>query len=58
VWIYRMVVVALGLTALATVIGSIILALTGGRDTPQILIALGSASIGALGGLLAPSPGR
>jgi hypothetical protein len=55
VWIYRMVVGALALVALVTVLGGIGLAFTGG-EIPSSVIALGSAAIGALAGLLAPSP--
>lgn len=58
-WIYRVVVLALGLTALAEMIGTIYLvAPAGGKvtDIPEILMALGSAAVGALAGLLAPSP--
>lgn len=60
-WIYRMVVFALGFTIVAIVIGIIILMGAGiiKNDTtmPTILTAIGSAAIGALAGLLAPSPG-
>lgn len=56
VWIYRMVVGSLALVALVTVLGGIVLAFTG-REIPAAVIALGSAAIGALAGLLAPSPG-
>ena len=55
VWIYRMVVLALGLTVLLALIGAVVLAILG-KTTPEILIALGSAAVGALAGLLAPSP--
>ena len=55
VWIYRIVVAVLGLAVVATVIGAIILTLTG-RPTPEVLVALGSAAVGGLSGLLAPSP--
>ena len=55
VWVYRMVVAALGLAVLASLIGAIILA-TEGRSTPELLVALGSAAVGGLAGLLAPSP--
>ena len=61
VWIYRLVVSALGLTVLLAVIGAIILTAMGdddGRKVPEVLVALGSAAVGALAGLLAPSPGR
>jgi hypothetical protein len=53
--IYRMVVGALGLTVLTAVIGSIALSIIG-KPIPEVLVALGSAAVGALAGLLAPSP--
>jgi hypothetical protein len=54
--IYRIVVSALGLAAIFSVVGAIVL--TGIKITPipDILTAIGSASVGALAGLLAPSP--
>lgn len=55
VWVYRMVVAALSLAVLASLIGAIILAIEG-RSTPELLVALGSAAVGGLAGLLAPSP--
>lgn len=55
VWVYRIVVVALSLSVLASLIGAIILAIQD-RTTPELLIALGSAAVGGLAGLLAPSP--
>lgn len=60
VWIYRLVVGALGLTVLTAVVGAIVLAAMGaeGRKVPEVLVALGSAAVGALAGLLAPSPAR
>src|SRR5436190_2125995 len=54
-WIYRVVVVALGLIAFVAAVGGILL-VSGDRTVPEILIALGSASVGAIAGLLAPSP--
>lgn len=57
-WIYRLVVIALGLTILLAVGGGIYLAASGIDKTPEILIALGSAAVGALAGLLAPSPAK
>ena len=57
VWIYRMVVAALGLGVLIGMIGSIVLAMAG-KTVPEVLVALGAAAIGALAGLLAPSPTR
>jgi hypothetical protein len=56
-WIYRIVVLALGLTAIIAIIGGIIITMAG-ETSPDILIALGSAAVGALAGLLAPSPSR
>ncbi|AEA47572.1 hypothetical protein [Archaeoglobus veneficus] len=55
VWIYRIVVIALGLTVLAVVIGAIVITMVD-KTTPDVLVALGSAAVGALAGLLAPSP--
>lgn len=54
-WVYRIVAAALGLAVLASLGGAIILA-TNGRPTPELLVALGSAAVGGLAGLLAPSP--
>jgi hypothetical protein len=59
--VYRLVVLFLGLTALLTVLGCIILHGIGvfhqeNHQIPTGLIALGSACIGALAGLLAPAP--
>lgn len=56
VWIYRMVVAALGLVVLISIIGAIYLANTA-SGVPDAIISLGSAAVGALAGLLAPSPG-
>ena len=56
VWIYRMVVGALGLVVLSAIIGAIVLTAMKATPIPEILIAIGSASVGALAGLLAPSP--
>ncbi len=55
-WIYRIVVGSLGLAVLIALIGAIVLAMGGNKETPAILTAIGSASVGALAGLLAPSP--
>ena len=54
-WIYRTVVVVLGLTVVATVVRAILLAVVG-QPTPEVLVALGSTAVGGLAGLLAPSP--
>jgi hypothetical protein len=55
VWIYRMVVAALGLVVLVAAVGGIVLANTE-KGVPDVLLSLGSAAIGALAGLLSPSP--
>ena len=57
-WIYRIVVGSLGFVCIAVVIGSIALAFNSGgnAEIPDVLTALGSAAIGALAGILAPSP--
>ncbi|MDY0057192.1 MAG: hypothetical protein RBS46_12930 [Methyloversatilis sp.] len=61
-WIYRIVVLALGGTVLIVVAGAVGLTAwhTGNDDVkiPELLTAIGSAAVGALAGLLAPSPGR
>ena len=55
-WVYRIVVLSLGLAVLIAALGAVILQYNG-HDSPAILVALGSGAIGALAGLLAPSPG-
>lgn len=59
-WIYRIIVLALGITILSIIIGVIVLIGTGkisdDKGVPTILTAIGSAAIGALAGLLAPPP--
>ena len=57
VWIYRMVVAAVGLVLLAGVIGVITLSMAD-RPIPETLVALVSAALGGLTGLLVPSPRR
>ena len=54
-WLYRMVVAVLGLTVVSSVVGTLALAMAG-QSTPEVIVALGSAAIGGLAGLLAPSP--
>ncbi len=54
-WIYRIVVLALGLAVLTTLGGGIYLAAIQ-RPLPDGLVAIGSAAVGAIAGLLAPSP--
>ena len=55
VLLYRIAVVVLSSLALIAAIGSIILVIAG-KTTPEVLVALGSAGVGALVGLFAPSP--
>lgn len=59
-WIYRIIVLSLGITILSIIIGVMILIgigkFTQDFEVPSILTAIGSAAIGALAGLLAPAP--
>lgn len=58
-WVYRLVVGLLGTTALTVVFGCIAYSLMkASGDLPSGLVALGSAAVGALAGLLAPAPNR
>jgi hypothetical protein len=56
-FIYRVVVLALGSAVLITLVGFIMLSLYLSA-IPEGLVALGSAAVGALAGLLAPSPAQ
>jgi hypothetical protein len=51
---YQIVVWFLGLTMLACTLGAIMLAFSS-KEIPDIIVAIGSAAIGALAGLFAPS---
>ena len=53
--LYRMVVIVLATVALVCLIGTIALALSG-VPAPELLGMLASASVGALAGLLTPTP--
>lgn len=53
--LYRIAVGVLGALALIAAIGSIVL-VSLGNSTPEVLVALGSAAVGALVGLFAPTP--
>jgi hypothetical protein len=53
--IYRMIISFLGGVGAVAAIGAIVLVAMG-ENPPDMLVALGSAGIGALAGLLAPSP--
>ncbi|MCP3137306.1 hypothetical protein [Pyxidicoccus xibeiensis] len=56
-WIYRTVVAILGVISLTALVGGLLLAYRSEpREIPQMLVALGSTAVGALAGLLAPSP--
>ncbi len=54
--VYRMVVSFLGVAVVLTIVGGFYLSITTAATIPEGLIALGSAAVGALAGLLAPSP--
>jgi hypothetical protein len=58
VFIYRTVVIVLGAAVLLTISGGLGLAFLGSSNykLPAELVAIGSAAVGALAGLLAPSP--
>lgn len=55
-WIYRIVVISLGLALLGSLAGLIALSWESAKTIPDGLVAIGSAAVGALAGLLAPSP--
>lgn len=59
-WVYRIVVLALGVVAVSTITYSFVLIFSGNTvaDIPPIFLALGSAAVGAISGLLAPSPAK
>lgn len=54
IWLYRIIVAALGLTVVVSVVGAIVLAMTN-QSTPEALVALGSAANGGLAGFLVPT---
>lgn len=59
VWIYRIVVGALSLVAVLSIVGAIVVAVgTNDTQVPDAVVALGSAAVGALAGLLAPQAAR
>ena len=59
IWIYRIVVASFAAVLVLAALGALMLAFTG-RELPQsgstLFIALTSGAVGALAGLLAPSP--
>lgn len=54
-FVYQVVILTLAIVAAGGLLGLFLLALSG-KDVPQGLVALPSAAIGAMAGLLAPSP--
>lgn len=54
-WLYRIAVIVLGTLALVAAVGALGLALQD-KSTSEALVALGSAAVGGLVGLFAPSP--
>lgn len=61
-WIYRIIVIMLGLSIIAIIVGLILLAFWDRRNPDSQLITIfatiSSGAIGALAGLLAPSPNK
>ena len=59
-WVYRIVVLAIGVALVSIVIGVLVMVATGNykgeASLPTMLTAIGSTALGALAGLLAPSP--
>ncbi len=55
-WTYRIVVLSLGFALLVGTVGLIVLSWKGVQSVPDGLVAIGSAAVGALAGLLAPPP--
>ena len=57
IWIYRVVVCILGFVLIIVVADAVYLNVDG-KAVSEILISIGSTALGALAGLLAPSPIR
>lgn len=57
VWIYRLIVGALALVSVGAIVGGMVLAALG-VEIPSAVVALGSAAIAGMVGLLAPSPAQ
>ncbi|MDP5277950.1 hypothetical protein Q9Q95_03360 [Sphingomonas sp. DG1-23] len=58
-FVYQATVVVLGISVLAVIVAQLWLALEKSQaEIPDGLIAIGSAAIGALAGLLAPTPAK
>ena len=56
--VYRIVVLSLGGAVILVLLGAIGLSFYNVTPIPDILTAIGSAAVGALAGLLAPSPAK
>jgi hypothetical protein len=54
-WIYRIIVVVLGIAVLASLVAGYSLVVQD-KQVPDFFIAIGGGALGALSGLLAPSP--
>ena len=50
VWFYRILVIALGGAVLLSVVGAVVVAVMG-KPVPEVLLAVGSAAVGALAGV-------
>ena len=57
VWVYRAGLLILGVVCIVTVTGGLVLAWPG-KEIPESIVALGSAAVGAIAGLLVPSPAK
>lgn len=53
--LYRVAIGVLGILALLAATGALVLAFVG-KQSPEALVSLGSAAVGALVGLFAPAP--
>jgi hypothetical protein len=57
-WCYRLVVAFIGSAAMMVILGLIIIALNDPDKVAPLLASMGTAALGAIAGLLAPSPIR
>jgi hypothetical protein len=53
--LYRVAISVLGILAIVTAVGALALTFID-KETPEVLVSLGSAAVGALVGLFAPTP--
>jgi hypothetical protein len=54
-FIYKVTVITLAVVAIAGLVGIVLLSVAG-KSVPEGIVALASAAVGAMAGLLAPSP--